>query len=132
MVAAAVVLASVAALAWFTAHARFTCPGVVWTIDYTGSDSGYLGNDPPTGCLGYPASAPAGFEIVILLTLTNTAPSVAHQVTSITVASPSSVNSISPALPIELSPTGSSSIAVAVTIPTLMGDYVVYGVISTS
>lgn len=131
-VVAAVILGTVATLAWLSATARFTCPGVAWAIDYAGSDSGYLEKNPPTGCLGYPVRGPTGFDIVILLTLTSTAHSVSHQVNSITVTSPSSLNSISPALPLTLAPGGTANITLNVTIPTLTGDYVVNGAITSS
>jgi predicted ribosomally synthesized peptide with SipW-like signal peptide len=132
VVVAVLILTGLATLAWFTANERFTCPGVAWTIDYVGAGSGYFGTDPPTGCLGYPVTGPMGYEITILLTLTNTAPSVSHQIASITAAYPTSMNSISPALPITVTPGGSASLTLNVTIPTLTGDYVVQGVITTS
>lgn len=127
-----VAIAGTAILAGSISNERFTCPGVSWTIHYVGSSTGYFGANPTTGCLGYPLPERTGYEIAILLTLTNMAPSIAHQVTSITVASPSVLNSITPALPLTEAPGGSANITLDVTIPTLHGDYVVAGGITTS
>jgi hypothetical protein len=132
VVVAVFIVASLATLVWFTSSARFTCPGVVWTIDYTGSGSAYFPNNPPTGCLGYPLTGPAGFEILILVTLTNSAASASHQVTAMSVAYPTSLTSISPTLPFTLAPSATTNVTLNVTIPTLTGDYVVHGVITTS
>jgi hypothetical protein len=132
VVVAVVLVGGLALLAWAAANERFTCPGVEWTVHYNGSGSGYFGTSPQTGCLGYPTTGTDGYEITVLLTLTNAAPSTSHQVSSISVASPSTLNLIAPALPITLPPGRSANLTLEVTIPTLKGDYVVHGVIDTS
>ncbi len=129
-VVAVVLVGAVAILAGVYANDRFTCPGVAWSIDYNGTDSGYFGTYPPTGCLGYPVAVASGYEISILLALTNSAAS-SHQVSSITVAAPSLLDSISPGLPLEVAPGESANVTLNVTIPTLTGDYVVAGTITT-
>ena len=129
-VVAVVLVGAVAILAGVYANDRFTCPGVAWTIDYNGTDSGYFGTYPPTGCLGYPVAAASGYEISILLALTNSASS-AHEVSSIAVASPSTLGAVSPGLPLEVAAGASTNVTLTVTIPTLTGDYVVSGTITT-
>jgi hypothetical protein len=127
-----VILAGVALFAWYQTNDRWTCPGVAWTIDYGGSRSGYFGSNPQTGCLGYPVSGPTGYAIEILLTLTNSAPTLSHKVTSITTAPPTDLTSVSPPLPITIPPLSSVNFTLSATIPTLTGDYVVHGEIATS
>jgi hypothetical protein len=132
VVVAVLVVAGFGVLAWFTANERFTCPGVAWSIDYIGASSGYFDAHPPTGCLGYPLAGSMGYEVAILVNLTNNDQSVSHQISSITALYPSSMNSISPPLPITVSPGGTANVTLNVTIPTLTGDYVLHGVITTS
>jgi hypothetical protein len=132
VVLAIVIIVGLAVLVSFVGNERFTCPGVAWTVHYVGSGSGYFGANPQTGCLGYPVTGATGYEITVILTLTNTATSTSHQVSSITLATPSTMNSISPSLPITLTAGGTANITLNVTIPTLTGDYVIAGAITTA
>jgi hypothetical protein len=132
VVVTVVAVAGFAFLVWSASNERFTCPGVAWKIDYTGSASGYFGAYPATGCLGNPLAEPHGYGITILLSLVNAARSASHEVSSIAFAQPTSLNSTSPSLPVTISPGGTLNITIDVTIPTLHGDYVVDGVITTS
>jgi hypothetical protein len=131
VVVTVLLIAGIAVLGVLSSQQRFTCPGVAWTIDYAWSPSGYFGSYPQTGCLGYPVSGPTGYEIAVLLSLTNMALTGSHRVTAITVASPTEMNSVSPPLPVTLAPGGTANLTLNVTILTLTGDYVVAGSITT-
>jgi hypothetical protein len=130
-VAIASVVGAVALESWALAHESFTCPGVSWSIRYEGSGSGYLDSNPSTGCLGYPVTEPSGYLITLLIDFENHAVGTTHAITSITVSAPSVLDSVSPTLPVSVPPEGSTNVTLNVTIPTLMGQYVVDGSVTT-
>jgi hypothetical protein len=131
-VALALIIAGFAIESWEGAHEPFTCPGVDWTVHYDGSASGYLDPSPPTGCLGYPATVAGGHLITIRVLFENLHGGESHAITAITVSAPSTLDSVSPTLPLSMPPDQSYNVTLNLTIPTLTGQYVVDASVATT
>ena len=123
-----VIIVIVAALAYVgTSAVKVTAEN--WTIDYAGSTSGYFGATSQTINTSFSGSASGSFNYT--LTVTSSAPLLSHNISSIAVASPFTLASISPALPISVGPGGSASVLLTINFPSSGGSYVMSGTITT-
>ena len=102
--------------------------GENFAIDYAGTSSGYFGTSPLTFSVTY--SYTTGADIAFNLTVTNSA-KVLHNVTSITLASPFTLVSTSPSLPVNVSAGGSTSVVILATLPSSSGTYELDGTVTT-
>jgi hypothetical protein len=128
-----IVIIAIAALASESASNAVKVTGINWTIDYAGTTSGYFGASPQNGCgNSCPLSGTTGGQFTDTLTLTSTAVLFDHQITSITVDSPFTLDSTSPSLPISVSPGGTATVTLTITAPSSGGSYVMTGTITTS
>ena len=107
--------------------------GENWGVDYAGTTPSYAPN-----YLGYPSWSPSsppngwtGSSFTDWLTVTSTDYLNSHNITSITVASPFSVASVSPSLPIVVAPGGTVTIGVTLTMPSSGGFFGISGTITT-
>lgn len=132
VIVAIIVIAALASLSTSSNNAVHVT-AINWSIDYAGTTSGYFGPSPQSGCgSSCPLSGATGGQFTDTLTLTSTALLLDHQITSITVNSPFTLDSTSPRLPISVSPGGSASITLTITAPSSSGSYVMAGTITTS
>lgn len=124
-----IVVIVIAALA-YVSSTTVNVTGENWTIAYDGSTSGYFGPSPQSFTDSY--SGTTGSSFTYTLTLTSSAVVLTHSITNITVASPFTLSSISPSLPISVTPGGSATITLTITMPSSTGSYVLSGTVTTT
>ena len=103
--------------------------GENWNIAYDGATSGYFGPSPQS--FTQSMSGSTGDSFTYTLTLTSSAAFLTHNISAITVDSPFSLSSVSPSLPISVTPGGSATITMTITMPSSSGSYVLSGTITT-
>jgi len=108
-----------------------TITGYTFTPDYTGTTSGYLASSYAceSGC---PFAVAGGVTFTITLTLTSTAFLLNHNIDDFTVTGGFTVVSVSPTLPVTMSPGGSQTFTVTIQAPSLTGSYSITGSIVTN
>ncbi len=106
--------------------------GVNWAIKYNGGTSGYFGPSPQSACSSCPIEEAHGAQFSYTITLESNATSLTHSIDSVTVESPFTLVSVSPSLPISISPGGSATIALTIKAPSQDGSYVLSGNINTT
>ena len=134
MAAVIIVLLLVLALLYFTGVFRptVTVTGVNWAIEYNGITSGYFGPSPQSVCSTCPITTVAGGQFTHTITLTSTALLLPHTIDNLTVATPFTLVSVSPAVPISVTPSGSATLTVTVKAPPGGGSFVMSGTLSTT
>ena len=110
--------------------AQVTVSAIDWSIQYTGTTSGYFGPAQQSSSAGL--TQIAGSQIVDTVTFGSSAVLFSHNINQITVTAPFSLVSISPSLPLSVSPGGSVSIAVTIQLPSTAGTYAASGTIYTN
>jgi hypothetical protein len=104
--------------------------GESWRVDYGGHASSYLEitSWSPRGAVsGWTHSSfPA------TLTIASTDYLEPHNVTSLAVTSPLAISSVSPSLPIVISPGGTVTFTLKITMPSAAGSYQLLGTITTT
>lgn len=123
-----IVIIVIAALAYVGTN-TVKVTGENWNIAYDGATSGYFGPSPQS--FTDSVSGTTGSSFTYTLTLTSSAALLTHNISSITVASPFSLGSVSPSLPISVSPGGSATITLTITMPSSSGSYVLSGTVTT-
>ena len=123
-----IVIIVIAALAYVGTN-TVKVTGENWTIAYDGSTSGYFGPSPQS--FTQSISGTTGDSFTYTLTLTSSAAFLTHNISAITVASPFSLGSVSPSLPISVTPGGSATITLTITMPSSGGSYVLSGTVTT-
>ena len=99
------------------------------SFDYTGTTSGYFGPTSQSSSLSYDTTT--GQEFTETVTLTNSALLSSHSVTGISVASPFSLESISPSQFNPISPAGTVIYTLTITAPPTSGDYILSITVTT-
>ena len=89
--------------------------GEDWTIDYSGVSSGYFGPSPQSSADSM--TGMTGSSFTYTFSITSSAALLTHNISSITIASPFSLTSVSPSLPITVSPGGVAGITLTITMP---------------
>jgi hypothetical protein len=108
-----------------------TITGFTFTPDYTGTTSGYLGSSY-TCASGCPLQVAVGGTVTLTITLTSTASLLNHNIDDFTVTGGFTVVSVSPTLPVTLSPGASQSFMVTIQTPSVSGSYSITGTIVTN
>ncbi len=111
--------------------AQITITGFTFTPSYTGTTSGYLASSY-TCVSGCPTTITGGADWTITMTLTSSAILFNHNINDFTVSSPFTFVSVSPSLPVTLSPGQSATFQVTVQAPSVTGSYSITGTISTN
>jgi hypothetical protein len=126
-----VVVVILAALVYLAATApTVKTTAVDWTINYNGVSSGYFG--AATQSFTTSLSTSTGAQFTYTLVLNSSALVLTHSVDSITIASPYTLDSISPTLPVSVVAGGSTTITLTITVPSSAGSYVMSGTINTT
>lgn len=108
-----------------------TITGYTFTPDYTGTTSGYLASSYTCGS-ECPFTVAGGGTLTIALTLTSTALFFNHNIDDFTVTGGFTVVSVSPTLPVAMSPGGSQTFTVTIQAPSVTGSYSITGAIVTN
>jgi len=106
--------------------------GVNWTVKYNGATSDYFGPSPQSICSSCPIEKGHGAQFSYTITLESSATSLTHSIDNVTVESPFTLVSVSPSLPISVSPGGSATVALTIKAPSQDGSYVLSGTINTT
>jgi len=129
-----VVIAAVLAVLYFGGYLSSPAvkvTGTNWTINY-GSTSGYFGPSPQRTCERCPFNVLVGGQFTYTITLTSTAIILDHNINSVTIEGPFTLVSVSPTLPISVTPGGSATITLTIQAPSSGGSLVLAGAINTT
>lgn len=106
-----------------------TVTGITLTPSYTGTTDDYFST---VSCLNCPFQENGGADFQFTFTETSSALIFDHNINDVTISSPYSFVSVSPDLPITLSPGESATLTVTIKAPSVSGSYAVTGTVSTN
>jgi len=106
--------------------------GANWEIHYNGITSGYFGPSPKSTCATCPMTLSKGAQFAVTLTFTSNATILTHAIDDFSVTAPFALVSVSPALPISVSPGGGATVTLTIQAPSVAGDYVIAGAMDTT
>jgi len=133
-VAVVIIIALIIALVYLVVlpSTRVTVTGVDWEIHYNGAENGYFGPSPQSSCSACPIKISTDDQFTYTLAFTSSGSSLSHAIDNFTVAAPFTLVSVSPNLPITVTPGGSATITVTLKAPSDAGSYVLSGAMNTT
>ena len=135
VIAVLVVIAAVLAVLYFGGYLSSPAvkvTGTNWTINYNGATRDYFGPSPQSTCDRCPFNVLVGGQFTYTITLTSTAIILDHNINNVTIEGPFTLVSVSPTLPISVTPGGSATITLTIQAPSSGGSLVLAGAINTT